>query len=153
MLLSSQLLRSQWGGSFVTNSLHLSSCPSWETELLLYEWPTVSTSQWPLPLLHFIPKFLYAKLGYTYTTSEIQASGLRPQPLIIVSLLYFLPCRPFEVCVWIWGVVILLVMQHNSSNSNINTPYSPLSTWCVSDAVESTLEVLALSNNTSYEIT
>lgn len=70
--------------------LHLLSSP-----LTLYEWPTVSTRQWPLPLLHFIPKFLCAQLGYAYTTSDIQASSLWPQPLIIASLTDLLPCRPF----------------------------------------------------------
>lgn len=45
----------------------------------------------------------------------------------------------------------MLVIMKPNSNSSINTHYSPLSTWCVSDAVESTLEVLALSDNTSYD--
>ena len=82
-------------GIFLWLILHLLSSPSCETELTLYEWPTVSTRQWPLPLLHFIPTFLCAQLGYTYTSSDIQASSLWPQPLIIASLTDLLPCRPF----------------------------------------------------------
>lgn len=82
-------------GIFLWLILHLLSSPSCETELTLYEWPTVSTRQWPLPLLHFIPKFLCAQLGYTYTSSDIQASSLWPQPLIIASLTDLLPYKPF----------------------------------------------------------